>query len=136
MEQQPETQVDTGASPYLNTEAPGPMATPDAEQPWQEWVQPVTDFLSDLPEELSKFFSDYKQPLVSVGLIIAAFITVKLTFALIGAINEIPLLAPVFELVGISYTAWFVYRYLLKASNRSELSSEFDALKSQVLGKK
>ena len=136
MEQQPETQVETGTSPYLNTDAPGPMATPDAEQPWQEWVQPVTDFLSDLPEELSKFFSDYKQPLVSVGLIIAAFITVKLTFALIGAINEIPLLAPVFELVGISYTAWFVYRYLLKASNRSELSSEFDALKSQVLGKK
>ena len=135
MEQQPETQVETGTSPFSN-EAPGPMATPDAEQPWQEWVQPVTDFLSDLPEELSKFFSDYKQPLVTVGLIVAAFITVKLTFALIGAINEIPLLAPIFELVGISYTAWFVYRYLLKASNRSELSSEFDALKSQVLGKK
>ena len=56
MEQQPETQVDTGTSPYLNTEAPGPMATPDAEQPWQEWVQPVTDFLSDLPDELGKFF--------------------------------------------------------------------------------
>ncbi len=135
MEQQPETQVETGTSPF-NSEAPGPMATPEAEQPWQEWVQPVTDFLSDLPDELGKFFSDYKQPLVTVGLIVAAFITVKLTFALIGAINEIPLLAPIFELVGISYTAWFVYRYLLKASNRSELVGEFEALKSQVLGKK
>lgn len=135
MEQQPETQVETGTSPF-NTEAPGSMATPEAEQPWQEWVQPVTDFLSDLPDELGKFFEDYKQPLVTVGLILTALITVKLTFALIGAINEIPLLAPVFELVGISYTAWFVYRYLLKASNRSELVGEFDALKSQVLGKK
>lgn len=135
MEQQPETQVETGTSPF-NTEAPGSMATPEAEQPWQEWVQPVTDFLSDLPDELGKFFADYKQPLVTVGLILAALIAVKLTFALIGAINEIPLLAPVFELVGISYTAWFVYRYLLKASNRSELVGEFDALKSQVLGKK
>ncbi|NJN74373.1 MAG: hypothetical protein HC799_17050 [Limnothrix sp. RL_2_0] len=135
MEQQPETQVETGTSPF-NTEAPGSMATPEAEQPWQEWVQPVTDFLSDLPDELGKFFADYKQPLVTVGLILTALITVKLTFALIGAINEIPLLAPVFELVGISYTAWFVYRYLLKASNRSELVGEFDALKSQVLGKK
>lgn len=135
MEQQPETQVETGTSPF-NTEAPGSMATPEAEQPWQEWVQPVTDFLSDLPDELGKFFEDYKQPLVTIGLILTALITVKLTFALIGAINEIPLLAPVFELVGISYTAWFVYRYLLKASNRSELVGEFDALKSQVLGKK
>lgn len=135
MEKQPDTQVETGTSPF-STEAPGSMATPDAEQPWQEWVQPVTDFLSDLPDELGKFFADYKQPLVTVGLIVAALITVKLTFALIGAINEIPLLAPMFELVGISYTAWFVYRYLLKASNRSELVSEFDSLKSQVLGKK
>jgi len=135
MEQQPETQVETGTSPF-NTEAPGSMATPEAEQPWQEWVQPVTDFLADLPEELGEFFSNYKQPLVTVGLILTALITVKLTFALIGAINEIPLLAPIFELVGISYTAWFVYRYLLKASNRSELVGEFDALKSQVLGKK
>lgn len=134
MEQQPETQVETGTSPF-NTEAPGSMATPEAEQPWQEWVQPVTDFLSDLPDELGQFFENYKQPLVTVGLILTALITVKLTFALIGAINEIPLLAPIFELVGISYTAWFVYRYLLKASNRSELVGEFDALKSQVLGK-
>lgn len=134
MEQQPETQVETGTSPF-STEAPGSMATPEAEQPWQEWVQPVTDFLSDLPEELGQFFENYKQPLVTIGLILTALITVKLTFALIGAINEIPLLAPVFELVGISYTAWFVYRYLLKASNRSELVGEFDALKSQVLGK-
>lgn len=135
MEQQPETQVETGTSPF-SSDAPGPMATPQAEQPWQEWVQPVTDFLSDLPEELGKFFADYKQPLVTVGLIFAALVTVKLTFALIGAINEIPLLAPIFELVGISYTAWFVYRYLLKASNRDELGAEFDSLKSQILGKK
>lgn len=135
MEQQPETQVETGTSPF-NTEAPGSMATPEAEQPWQEWVQPVTDFLSDLPDELGKFFADYKQPLITIGLFIAALVTVKLTFALIGAINEIPLLAPGFELVGISYTAWFVYRYLLKASNRDELLGEFNSLKSQILGKK
>ena len=136
MEQQPETQVETGTTSPFNSEASGAITTSETEQDWQEWVQPVTDFLSDLPEELSKFFSDYKQPLISVGLIVAAFITIKLTFALLGAINEIPLLSPIFELVGISYSAWFVYRYLLKASNRSELVSEFDALKSQVLGKK
>ncbi|ANV85088.1 hypothetical protein AWQ21_12295 [Picosynechococcus sp. PCC 7003] len=135
MEQQPETQVETGATPF-NNEAPGPMTSPQTEQPWQEAVKPITDFLSELPEELGKFFADYKQPLITVGLIVAALITVKLTFALIGAINDIPLLAPTFELIGISYTAWFVYRYLLKASNRDELLAEFNSLKSQVLGKK
>lgn len=38
------------------------------------------------------------------------------------------------ELVGIGYTGWFVWRYLWKASTRQELFSEFDKLKSQVLG--
>lgn len=136
MEQQPETQVETGKTSPFSSEASGAITTPETEQEWQEWVQPISDFLSDLPEELGKFFADYKQPLISVGLILAAFITIKLMFAIIGAINEIPLLSPVFELIGISYSAWFVYRYLLKASNRSELVGEFDALKSQILGKK
>ncbi|MEB3225433.1 MAG: CAAD domain-containing protein [Synechococcus sp.] len=135
MEQQPETQVETSTTPF-SSEAPGPMTTPQTEQPWQDAVKPITDFLTELPEELGKFFADYKQPLITVGLIVAALITVKLTFALIGAINDIPLLAPTFELIGISYTAWFVYRYLLKASDRQDLLAEFDSLKSQVLGKK
>ena len=37
--------------------------------------------------------------------------------------------------VGMGYTAWFIYRYLWKASNRQELSRDFNSLKEQVLGK-
>jgi hypothetical protein len=55
--------------------------------------------------------------------------------AVLDAINDIPLLAPVFELVGIGYTAWFVYRYLLKVETRKELATEFESLKGQVVGK-
>ncbi|PMB41916.1 hypothetical protein CEN47_01910, partial [Fischerella thermalis CCMEE 5319] len=33
------------------------------------------------------------------------------------------------------YSAWFVYRYLLKASTRQELTNEIATLKSQVIGK-
>ena len=38
------------------------------------------------------------------------------------------------EIVGLGYSGWFVWRYLLKASNRKELLGEFDALKNQVFG--
>jgi hypothetical protein len=55
--------------------------------------------------------------------------------AVLDAINDIPLLSPVFELVGIGYTAWFVYRYLLKVETRKELGEEFKSLKGQVVGK-
>jgi len=50
-------------------------------------------------------------------------------------LNDIPLVAPTFELIGIGYSAWFVYRYLLKASTRQELTNEIATLKSQVIGK-
>ncbi len=109
-------------------------ASPD--QQLQEWIQPVTEFLSQLPDYLATFFADYKKPITTVGLIIGALIAVKFTLAILDAINDIPLMSPMLELIGLAYTSWFVYRYLLKASNRQELWGEFDSLKNQVAGNK
>lgn len=106
-----------------------------SDQAWQEWVQPVSKFLSDLPDYVGSFFQSYQQPLITLALILSGVITVKVTLAVLDALNDIPLLAPVFELVGIGYTAWFVYRYLLKVETRKELGAEFEALKGQVVGK-
>lgn len=124
----------------VNVDKPGAMVKPTApspstDQPWQEWVQVASEFLSKLPDYVTDFFSSYQKPLLTVALIITGGITVKVTLAVLDAINDIPLLAPVFELVGIGYTAWFVYRYLLKVETRQELADEFKALKGQVVGK-
>jgi hypothetical protein len=108
--------------------------TPSSDQPWQEWIEPVWETLAKVPDYIGEFFSDNKQPLVTIGLIVAGLITVKFTLAILDAINDIPLLAPILELVGLGYTGWFVYRYLWKASSRQELVTEFDALKSQIVG--
>lgn len=133
------SQTETAQQPAgLKNDPSGAISTassPAAGQEWQEWLEPVSEFLAKLPDYLGKFFSDYQQPLITVGLIIAGIITVKLTLALLSAINDVPLLAPVFELVGIAYTAWFVYRYLLQSKTRSELVQEFHSLKAEVLGR-
>ncbi|ACK71744.1 conserved hypothetical protein [Gloeothece citriformis PCC 7424] len=113
---------------------PGTLAKPSAEQPWMEYVQPVLDTLAKVPDYIGDFFADNKKPLITIGLIIAGLVTVKVTLAVLGAIDDIPLLAPVLELVGLGYTAWFVYRYLLKEESRKELILEFEALKTQVFG--
>jgi len=91
--------------------------------------------LSKLPDYVGDFFSSYQKPLLTVGLLLAGGITVKVTLAVLDAINDVPLLAPIFELVGIGYTAWFVNRYLLKVETRKELANEFQALRGQVVGK-
>jgi hypothetical protein len=111
-----------------------PAPSPSANQAWQQWVQVASEFLSQLPDYVSDFFSSYQKPLVTVALIVTGGITVKVTLAVLDAINDIPLLAPTFELVGIGYTAWFVYRYLLKVETRQELANEFKSLKGQVVG--
>lgn len=107
-------------------------ASPGAQ--WQEWVDPVKEFLSQLPEQLGSLYADNQKLISTVALIAAAFIAVKFTLAILDAINDIPLMAPLLELVGLGYTIWFVYRYLLQASSRRELVGEFDTLKTQVLG--
>ena len=52
----------------------------------------------------------------------------------VGAINSIPILPKVMELVGLGYSSWFVYRYVLYKDSRKELLEQFDALKDKVSG--
>ena len=101
----------------------------------KEYVNIGTNFLSRIFEYLTEFVNEYQKSLVNLLLIFLGIIAVKVTLAVISAINDIPLLAPTFELVGLGYTAWFVYRYLLTKSSRQELVQEFESLKSQVVGK-
>lgn len=133
MEQPTETQ-EKQTQAEINTEAGSPLATANSTPEWQQQVKPVVDVIAKLPNYIGQFFADYQQPLLVILLFIVAFITVKVTFAVLGAINGVPLLSPVFELVGLGYTGWFIYRYLLRASTRQELSSEFNNLKAQVVG--
>ncbi|MBD2559234.1 MULTISPECIES: CAAD domain-containing protein [Nostoc] len=109
-----------------------PAAEPESQ--WQQISRQVSQFLEQLPEYLGRFFQDYKQPLTTVGLILAAIVTAKVVLALLDAINDIPLLSPTFELIGIGYAAWFISRYLLKASTRQELADEIQSLKNQFVG--
>ncbi|MDZ8258782.1 CAAD domain-containing protein [Nostoc sp. ChiQUE01b] len=102
---------------------------------WLKYGEQISTFLATLPDYLGSFFNQYKQPLVTVGLILGSIVAVKVLLAILDALNDIPLVAPTFELIGIGYSAWFVYRYLLKASTRKELTSEITTLKSQVVGK-
>ncbi len=133
-----ETKSPEGTMPDINnqtgtiTKIQPPVESQDQ---LRQYGEQVSRFLATLPEYLGNFFNEYKQPLVSIGLIVAAIVSVKVLLAVLDALNDIPLVAPTFELIGIGYSAWFVYRYLLKASTREELTSEITTLKSQVVGK-
>jgi ABC-type transport system involved in cytochrome bd biosynthesis fused ATPase/permease subunit len=110
-----------------------PPANQSNEQ-WQQIGSQVSEFLAKLPEYLGRFFNQYQQPLITLGLIFSVIVTLKVVLAILGAINGIPLVAPIFELIGIGYTTWFVSRYLIKSSNRQELGQEIKNFQNQIVG--
>lgn len=122
----------------ITASEPAPLAklppAPQTDEQWRQIGTQVSAFLAELPDYIGRFFNDYKQPITTIGLIVAAIITVKVVLAVLDALNDIPLLSPTFELIGIGYSAWFVNRYLLKASKRQELAQEIETLKQQVVG--
>ncbi|BAZ79318.1 MULTISPECIES: CAAD domain-containing protein [Sphaerospermopsis] len=133
-----ETKSKETTIPDINTQAGSitKLQPPvQSQEQWLKYGQQVSGFLGTLPDYVGNFFNQYKQPIISIGLVITAIVTVKVLLAVLDSLNGIPLVAPTFELIGIGYSAWFVYRYLLKASTRQELTSEITTLKSQVVGK-
>jgi CAAD domains of cyanobacterial aminoacyl-tRNA synthetase len=101
-----------------------------------DMTKQATEFLAALPSDVKKFYADNKSAVTTVGIVFGTIVGLKLTLAVLSAINEIPLLAPTFEMVGLGYTAWFVWRYLFRAETRNELTSELNNFKSGIFGKK
>ncbi|XP_051192836.1 protein CURVATURE THYLAKOID 1A, chloroplastic [Lolium perenne] len=52
----------------------------------------------------------------------------------VGAVNSLPLLPKIMELVGLGYTGWFVYRYLLFKESRKQLADDVESLKKSIAG--
>ncbi|CAN6221710.1 unnamed protein product [Urochloa humidicola] len=63
-----------------------------------------------------------------------AVVALWLTSVVVGAINAVPLLPKLLELVGLGYTGWFVYRYLLFKESRKELATDIETLKKKIAG--
>jgi hypothetical protein len=111
-----------------------PSTESATKEPWQQMGEQASAFIDKLPSYVSDFFNQYQRILVNLGWILAAFASVKLTLAVLDAINDIPFLELALELVGLGYVVWFVYRYLLSAGSRQELSETIKTVKEQILG--
>ena len=88
----------------------------------------ITVFFSEIPENISRFFQKYKQPITNILLGLSALIAVRVLFTVVATLNGIPLLAPTFQLIGILYSVWSINRYLLKKQNRDELIKKIQSI--------
>jgi hypothetical protein len=141
------TQVDASirtAEDDLNADYPAYSATsvdpsPVHESQVKDIQNKVSAVLSNLPDYVGNFFRTYKQPIVTVGLVIGSIIVLRVLFATLDAIfdtiDDVPFLTSLLELTGLVFWIWFTYRYLLQASNRQELVDTFNSTKARILGR-
>ncbi|KAJ6827021.1 protein CURVATURE THYLAKOID 1A, chloroplastic-like [Iris pallida] len=90
----------------------------------------IDELISDLKEKWDALENKSTVFLYGGGAIVAVW----LSTVVVGAINSVPLLPKIMELVGLGYTGWFVYRYLLFKSSRKELASDIEDLKKKIAG--
>ncbi|KAI3719527.1 hypothetical protein L6452_20428 [Arctium lappa] len=91
------------------------------------------------PPDANELFTDLKEKWDAVEnkptVIIyggGGVVAIWLSSVIIGAINKVPLLPNIMELVGLGYTGWFVYRYLLFESSRKELGTTIESIKKEI----
>jgi hypothetical protein len=110
---------------------------PPATQPetqWQKTNRIISEFLDQLPDYLNRFWVAYKLPLITLVAVLAVVVTLRVVATLLDAINDVPLLEPTFDLIGMIYFTWFAFRHLLLASTRQELWTNIRSWRMQLLG--
>ncbi len=76
----------------------------------------------------------YRKPALMLGAIFALIVAAKVVLALVDVVDNLLLVAPLLELVGMGYAAWFIYRYLRRADTRRELGDRLNHWVQEVVG--
>lgn len=92
-------------------------------------------FLNGLIDSFKEFSQSGKPLLISLAWALAALLVLRVLLAVVGTVNSIPLLAPLFRLIGALYAVWFTNRYLLKASTRQEISQKIKNFTEQAFAR-
>ncbi|KAK8951912.1 hypothetical protein KSP39_PZI003063 [Platanthera zijinensis] len=87
------------------------------------------DFFSNLDVKVN-LEETYYLAFYGAGALLALWIS----SAVVSSIDSIPLFPKLMEVVGLGYTVWFSYRYLIFKENRAELFSKIEDLKERIIG--
>ncbi|CAM0951755.1 unnamed protein product [Alopecurus aequalis] len=64
----------------------------------------------------------------------SALVAIWISSIVVSALDSVPVVPQVMEVVGLGFTVWFTSRYLIFKENRDELITRIGSIKKQVLG--
>jgi CAAD domains of cyanobacterial aminoacyl-tRNA synthetase len=94
----------------------------------------VIRFFEKLPDDASAFFNNNRQAFNTLGLILLGFLGLRVLFAVLDAIDDIPLMAFFLKVTGLVYLTQFAWRYLMRANDREQLARKIEQFKNDLLG--
>jgi len=105
----------------------GDVDTEDVNKKLQEALGNTTNFLQTKWEETED------KP-AAIAVTAGAFLVLIAASSVVDAIDKIPIVSDLIELVGIGVTGWFVWRFLLFGPDREELISNIKTFVKKVYG--
>jgi CAAD domains of cyanobacterial aminoacyl-tRNA synthetase len=105
-----------------------------AEEMWQSFQFQATAFLETAKENFITLFRNNRQLFYALGWIFLAFFGIRILFAVMNAIDDIPFVTFFLKLIGFVYVVRFVQRYLVRADNRQEFVRMLDHAKTEYIG--
>lgn len=100
-----------------------------------EWSQSnIEEFFANAKSSIKELYENNRGILTTLGLVYIAFLSARLLFAALNAIDDIPLVSPVLKLIGLVYAASFVWNHLVKEHDRQELIETFNQMKAEIFG--
>jgi hypothetical protein len=122
----------------VTTDSAGAVSTDGAdseETASQQIFKDLVNKLKELWQKVASMSSSEQKPnLTIVAIVVLVILSLILAAKILEIVDNAPLLEPFFELVGIGYSIWFVWRYLLFANTRQELVENVKGIKSKILG--
>lgn len=85
-------------------------------------------------DSMGRFLTEHQRAVLMIVALLLAAIVLKVVLAMLNSLNEIPLMEPFLQLVGIGYSVWFFQRYVLFAATRQELAQEWQGFTQRVVG--
>ncbi len=118
----------------ISPENQGQKTTQESQET-EEILSQILNFVSNFPQDLQAIFNNYKSPLIVFGLITGGLITINVLGNLLNGLDKIPLASQILTLIGLIYTGWFSFKYLLKPESRQELKTKIDNFIKDVFPK-
>ncbi len=127
--------VKTAAPGTINSTATSATTTAQTEASvWEKVLDSVLQFLDQPTESVQIFFSDYKRPALSLAVILGTIMTYRVLDSMLDAVDELPGLRGLFQLVGLFYVGRLAARRLFRAEERQRAIAELQETWRKIVG--